>query len=123
MARRTSTAAAEADFLGLVALGSLVGNLSQAFERGRLEDDRRRLHAYLRDLRNAYAHLEQRHRLAAEQFEILRRTNEELWSKIRELERVADELRRHNVQIEREYVDARERAERRETTPRSGGAK
>ncbi|HKD99921.1 MAG TPA: hypothetical protein VKE69_02830 [Planctomycetota bacterium] len=121
MARRASTTA-DADFLGLVALGSLVGNLSQAFERGRLEDDRRRLHAYIRELRNAYAHLEQRHRVAAEQFGILRRTNEELWSKMRELERVADELRRQNAEIERECVDARELAQQRNER-RSGGAK
>lgn len=76
------------DFLGLVALGSMIGNVAQAASRRTLAERHERFRAYTRDLKDFYFKLLGRHRIALREFRMLR---EDLDHLRRMVERLTEE--------------------------------
>ncbi|MBI2899146.1 MAG: hypothetical protein HYY17_03115 [Planctomycetes bacterium] len=94
--------AGDRDFFGLLALGSLVGNVVQTASGKDLPARHQELRAYAGQLQHRYHDLVDRYRIAAGQYAILREENVRLWNEVQQFHELLQGANRRNDELARE---------------------
>lgn len=110
------------DLVGVVALGSVVGNIVQAVRAENRADAHERLRQYAVNLRQGYDDLLRRYRAGAEQYRVLRQENVQLWSDVQRLNGIIEEQRRQNNGLQHRYGEAQQEIAKLQAELRSRGS-
>ena len=93
---RTKTGKPKTGNVGLVALGSLIGNLVQALRNEGLSQRNEQLANYANQLRAEWNALVVRYQSVAAQFDVLRQQNLSLWHHVQALNTALEQLRQQS---------------------------
>lgn len=96
------------DFLGLVAFGSLIGNIFQITSKKRLEDQHENLKAYAANLKQHYDNMIERYKQVGSAYLSMRNVNAALSKEIQILNDVIAGLRRENNRVIKELDTVKE---------------
>lgn len=96
------------DFLGLVAFGSLIGNIFQITSKKRFEDQHENLKAYAANLKQHYDNMIERYKQVGSAYLSMRNVNAALSKEIQILNDVIAGLRKENNRLIKELDTVKE---------------
>lgn len=111
------------DFLGLVAFGSLIGNIFQITSKKRLEDQHENLKAYAANLKQHYDNMIERYKQVGSAYLSMRNVNAALSKEIQILNDVIAGLRRENNRLIKELDTVKEEFLKLKTSKVEGAVK
>lgn len=111
------------DFLGLVAFGSLIGNIFQITSKKRLEDQHENLKAYAANLKQHYDNMIERYKQVGSAYLSMRNVNAALSKEIQTLNDVIAGLRRENNRLIKELDTVKEENLKLKTSKAEGAVK
>lgn len=111
------------DFLGLVAFGSLIGNIFQITSKKRLEDQHENLKAYAANLKQHYDNMIERYKQVGSAYLSMRNVNAALSKEIQILNDVIAGLRRENNRLIKELDTVKEENLKLKTSKAEGAVK
>lgn len=111
------------DFLGLVAFGSLIGNIFQITSKKRLEDQHENLKAYAANLKQHYDNMIERYKQVGSAYLSMRNVNAALSKEIQILNDVIAGLRKENNRLIKELDTVKEENLKLKTSKAEGAVK
>lgn len=111
------------DFLGLVAFGSLIGNIFQITSKKRLEDQHKILKAYAANLKQHYDNMIERYKQVGSAYLSMRNVNAALSKEIQILNDVIAGLRKENNRLIKELDTVKEENLKLKTSKAEGAVK
>lgn len=94
------------DLLGVIALGSIVGNFAQAISKKRLQDRHKELQQFAARLRNAYENLAKNYKITTQHFENVKSVNQQLWQNVQSMDGIIKTLQKQNQDLVKKISDS-----------------